>query len=79
MENFKYHTDPFDEEDNDIGEFLERCKGMKKMNKKDEERFPEIVADSIRCQSYHIARFERCNGCDFAIAGCENVFEMSAG
>lgn len=74
-----YCTDPFDEEGDGILELSERYKGMRKMGKKNEKKFPGIVADSIRCQSYHIARCERCNGCDFAINGCEKVFEMSAG
>lgn len=69
--------DPFDEED--IGELPFRCKGMRKMSKEEEKKFPRIVVDSVMCQFYHTARFERCNGCDFAVAGCERVFDMSAG
>lgn len=47
-------------------------------NRFEEEKFPGIVADSIRCQLYHVSRFVRCNGCNFAIEGCEKVIEESA-
>ncbi len=75
----KYTGEPLDEEDDNIEDLPFRCKGMKKMTVTEEKKFPMIVAESIRCQSFHISRCERCNGCDFAISGCENVFEMSAG
>lgn len=74
----RYTGDPFDEED-DVEEFPFRNKGMRKMTQVEEKKFPGIVADSLRCQYYHVARFERCNGCDFAINGCEKIFAMSAG
>ena len=63
----------------DVDEIPFTFKRMKKMNKKDEEKFPGIVADSIRCQMYYTSKCERCNGCEFAVEGCEKVVEMSAG
>ncbi len=71
----KYTGEPFDEDDE---EFPFRITGMRKMSKIEKEKFPGIVADSIRCQLYHVSRFERCNGCNFAIEGCEKVIEESA-
>lgn len=68
-----------DDMDDDIGCIPVRCTGMRKMTKEEEKRFPDIAIESLKCQSYHIARFEICNGCDFAITGCERVFRMSAG
>lgn len=74
-----YFVDPFDEEDDDdIENVINRRKGMRKMTEYEEKKFPGIVADSIRCMSYHIARFEKCDGCDFAVTGCEKVFHMCA-
>ncbi len=65
---------PFD----DCDESSSRHIGMRKMSKIEKEKFPMIVADSIRCQQYYICRSERCNGCNLAIDGCEKVF-ISAG
>lgn len=72
-----YVEDPFDDDETEEL-FLHRNKGMRKMTEFEEKKFPLIVVDSIRCQSFHISRFERCDGCDFAINGCEKVFDMSA-
>lgn len=69
--------DYFDEDEDDV--LPVRHKGMRKMSKKEEKMFPKIAVDSLKCQSYHIARFEICEGCEFAISGCEKVFRMSAG
>ena len=69
----------FFDEGEEMEESSERFKCMRKISKKNEKRFPAIVLGSIVCQSYHIARCEKCDGCDFAINGCEKVFEMSAG
>ena len=66
-------------DDGDIDDVPFAFKRMKKMNKKDEEKFPGVVADSIRCQMYYISKCEKCNGCEFAVEGCEKVVEMSAG
>ena len=74
-----YFVGPSGEECDDIGDIPFMFKGMKKMNKKDAKNFPSIVAGSVRCQMYYIAKFERCYGCDFAVEGCEKVVEMSAG
>jgi len=49
---------------------------MKKMNKKMMKKFPVLVDQSIICQSYYISRFEKCEGCDTAISGCEKIFDM---
>lgn len=67
------------EECDDVDETFLAFRGMKKMSKKDEEKFPNIVADSIRCQMYYFSKFERCNGCEFAVEGCEKIVAMSAG
>lgn len=40
------------------------------------KKFPILVNQSIVCQSYYISRFEKCEGCDTAISGCEKIFEM---
>lgn len=66
------------EEDEDE-EFFSRNKLMRKMSKKEEKEFPIIAAGSVICQSYYTARVEKCNGCRFAVDGCEKVFYMSAG
>lgn len=49
---------------------------MKKMSKKMMKKFPILIDQSIICQSYYISRFEKCEGCDTAISGCEKIFEM---
>lgn len=62
--------------DNDVGLPL---KGMRKMTTEQQKKFPDIVVDSLVCQSYYTAMCERCVGCSFAIDGCEKVVEMAAG
>lgn len=53
--------------------------GMRKMTVEQQKKFPMIVTDSMICQSYYISACKRCDGCSFAISGCEKVVEMSAG
>lgn len=66
-------------EESEDEEFFSRNKLMRKMSKKEEKEFPMVAADSVICQSYYTARVEKCNGCRFAVDGCEKVFYMSAG
>ena len=68
--------DYFCEEDEDVELPF---KGMRKLTADQQKKFPMIVADSMICQSYYVAACKRCNGCSFAINGCEKVVEMSAG
>ncbi len=54
-------------------------KGMRKLTMKQQKNFPMIVTDSMVCQLYYISTCKRCEGCSFAINGCEKVVGMSAG
>ncbi len=54
-------------------------KGMRKLTIEQQRKFPDIVVDSLGCQSYYTARCQKCVGCSFAIDGCEKVVEMAAG
>lgn len=72
-------VDPLGGECDDIEDIPSAFKGMRKMSKKDEEKFPSVVAGSIRCQMYYASKCERCNGCGFAVEGCEKIVAMSAG
>ena len=66
-------------EEDDIIEPELGFKGMRKLTPSQQKKFPNIVADSMACQSYYIARCEKCKGCDCAIEGCEKVVYMPAG